>query len=83
MKRQRLLLTALFLLDFTTTVPAFALSEADVDDPIETTYCETLSLDAVPSLPIGSPVELCPLGGSSDNDVQQVPEDTSEIPTSR
>ncbi len=83
MKRQRLLLTALFFLDFTTTVPAFALSDADVDDPIEITYCETVSFEAVPSLPIDSPTELCPLGDRADTEVQQVPEDTSDFPTSR
>ena len=83
MKRQRLLLTALFLLDFTTTVPAFALSESDVDDPVETTHCQTLDSEAVPSLALDAPFELCPVGDPRDGEVQQVPEDTDEFPTSR
>ena len=83
MKRQRFLLTTLLFLDFTTTVPAFALSESDVDDPVETTYCETLDSEAVPSLPVDPSVELCPEGGPRESEVQQVPADTNEFPTTR
>jgi hypothetical protein len=83
MRRKRILLTGLFLLDLTTTLPSFALSEQDVDDPIETEVCEIRDFAAVPSLTLDPMAALCEVWSSGaregDDRVQQIPAEENEF----
>ncbi|NNL84074.1 MAG: hypothetical protein HKP27_00390 [Myxococcales bacterium] len=83
MRRKRILLTGLFLFDLTTTLPSFALSDQDVDDPIETEICEIQDFAAVPSLALDPVVPLCE-GWSGetregDDRVQQIPAEENDF----
>lgn len=84
MLRRQILLTGLFLLDLTTTLPAFALSEQDVDDPAEIEICEIQDFPAVPSLALD--VVAVPCGswsGEADDPTQQAPEEENNFHDAR